>query len=87
MPPMEFLPQSEALTGYKVKVTHRGPFRVTGYTLIVPPGLYDPAGDPVPRFWHEVTADGRLAKLIAASAVRPWVLGLGSWDPECEPHG
>ena len=41
---------------------------------------------PVPRHWHDVMADGRLAKLIAASAVCPWVRGLGSWIPECQPH-
>lgn len=81
---MTYLHQSERITGYKVKTVDREAFRVTGYTLVVQPGK---AEEQVPRFWSEVKADGRLEKLKEASLLRPWVLGLGSWDPECPQHG
>jgi hypothetical protein len=80
---MEYLERSEELTGYRVKIVPREAFRVTGYTLIVAP-----ADDvAVPQFWSAVKADGRLAKLIAASSAPTWVLGLGSWDEACEKKG
>ena len=81
---MEYLERSQELTGYKVKVMHRAAFRVTGYTIIVPP---PPNKRVVPQFWEAVITDGRLEKLAEASSVRPWVLGLGSWDPECPQKG
>ncbi len=80
---MEYLGQSLEITGYPVKIQHRGAFKVTGYTILVP----SRSDAMIPQFWHEVTADGRLDALKRASAVPPWVLGLGSWDPECEKGG
>jgi len=80
---MAYLEESEKLVGYKVKTMHRGPFTVVGYTLIVPADHEE----MIPRFWEEVIADGRLAELRKASGTPPWVLGLGSWDPECEKKG
>ncbi len=32
-------------------------------------------------------ADGSFEALMKASSVPAWALGLGSWDPECEPSG
>lgn len=82
---MEYLEKGEEIVGYRVKMRKRGPFKVTGYTIIVPPG---PSGKTIPReFWNDVAIDGRLEKLTKASSVRPWILGLGSWDPECEKGG
>ena len=82
---MHYIGNSQDVTGYRVKVVRRDAFRVRGYTLIVPPG---PSGEAaIPAFWRDVAADGRLARLIQASSARPWVLGLGSWDPECERKG
>lgn len=80
---MDYIAQAKELTGYRVKVIQRPAFQVTGYTLIVPPGKVE----SIPRFWDEITSDGRLSALKKASSVPTWVLGLGSWDPECEKHG
>ena len=82
---MEYLERSEELTGYRVKIWKRDAFNVTGYTIIVParPG----PGNKIREFWDDIIADGRLGKLTEASSVQPWVLGLGSWDPECEKGG
>ena len=80
---MLFLEKSEEITGYRVRIRKRDAFNVTGYTIIVPPG----PGTLIREFWDDVVADGRLDKLTKASSVRPWVLGLGSWDPECEKNG
>ncbi|MHB0879059.1 MAG: hypothetical protein ACYC5O_23730 [Anaerolineae bacterium] len=80
---MEYIEGSEALVGYKAKVWKREPFIIVGYTLIVPPHNDEMVGP----FWFEVMADGRLDALKAASSVPTWVLGLGSWDPECEKGG
>ncbi|MDH5441899.1 MAG: hypothetical protein OEY31_14960, partial [Candidatus Bathyarchaeota archaeon] len=80
---MQYLEKSEEITGYRVKSWKRDAFRIKGYTIIVPPGR-----PTMPReLWKAVSADGRLDKLIKASSVRPWILGLGSWDPECEKGG
>lgn len=82
---MELLASSKELTGYSIKIWKRDPFVIRGYTLIAPPGH---RGDAlILEFWSQVKSDGRLGKLINASSVRPWVLGLGSWDPECPKHG
>jgi len=80
---MEYLERSEEITGYRVKIMPSEAFKIRGYTLIVP----EHEEHLVPRFWDEVLADGRLEKLLKASSVRPWALGLGSWDPECEKRG
>ncbi len=80
-----YLAGSEEIVGYRVKIWTREAFRVVGFTRLIPAGRKGKG--MVPAFAGEVIADGRLAKLTAASAVRPWVLGLGSWDPECEPNG
>jgi hypothetical protein len=80
---MQYLKDSEAITGYRVKIIHREPFIVVGFTRIYPPD----AGGEVPHFYDELIADGRLDKLRQASAVRPWIMGLGSWDPECPKKG
>jgi len=81
---MEYLERSEEIVGYRVKIMHREAFKIKGYTLIVPPNADDRF---VSRFWDAVSADGRLEKLLKASSIRPWALGLGSWDEECEKHG
>ena len=80
---MIYLDGSEELTGYRVKVMQREAFRVTGYTLIVPPG----ANKMIPMFWDDIISDGRLERLKQVSAVPTWVLGMGSWDEACEKHG
>jgi hypothetical protein len=80
---VEYIENSEAIVGYKVKIWHRPPFAIVGYTLIVPPG----AATAVPEFYTQVTDDGRMAALRAASSVETWMLGLGSWDAECEKRG
>lgn len=81
---MEYIEKSLAACGYRVKLQRRGPFTVVGYTLIVPPR----GGDGlIGTFWEQAAADGRLEALRSASPVRPWVLGLGSWDPACEERG
>ncbi len=74
-----------AIAGYDVRVVRREAFRVAGYTRTVPPGPDDTA--TIVRFCDEVIGDGRLERLKACSPVPPWVLGLGSWDPECPKHG
>jgi len=82
---MEYLEKSEEITGYRVKIWKRNAFNVKGYPIIVPPG---PSYKTMPHeFWNDVVNDGRLEKLTKASSVRPWALGLGSWDPECEKGG
>ena len=83
--PTTYLADSEEITGYKVKIWTGEAFRVVGFTLLVTAGRKFER--MVPDFWSEVVADGRLARLIAASTVQPWVLGLSSWDPECKKHG
>jgi len=82
--PIEHLEGSETIVGYRTKIRRELSFQATGYTLIVPPKAEDPL---IPQFVSEVTADGSLEALVAAAPVRPWILGLGSWDPECEPGG
>jgi len=81
---MSYIERCEEITGYKVRVVRREAFRVVGYTLIVPPRSDKRT---VARFWDDVEAHGRLAALAACSAEPPWVLGLGSWDPECQKGG
>lgn len=80
---MEYTERSEKLIGYRVKIRRRDAFRVTGYSIVVPPGR----STAIPDFWNDVASDGRLDRLTKASSVRPWVLGLGSWDPECQRGG
>jgi hypothetical protein len=81
---MEYPEHSEEISGYKVHVVHRAAFKITGYTLIVPAHADKQL---IPRFWSDVYRDGRVEQLKKASSVPPWVLGLGSWDPQCEKHG
>jgi hypothetical protein len=78
---MAYLEGSEGTTGYRVWSWRREPFVVAGYTAVLPPGGQEKG------FWDGVVSDGRLERLAASSSVQAWVLGLGSWDPECEPHG
>jgi len=80
---MEHIEDSAALVGYRVHIMRRPAFTVRGFTLIVPPRS---PGAPK-QLWDKLAADGSLAQLIAASSVPPWVLGLGSWDPECPRKG
>jgi hypothetical protein len=77
------IPGARERTGYRVGIRTREAFGVVGYTLVVPPG----SGDEIPAFWDAVIEDGRLAALRSCSSTPPWVLGLGSWDPECERGG
>jgi hypothetical protein len=82
--PIECLEGSEAIVGYRTKIRRKPSFQVTGYTLIVPPKA---EGSLIPDFVSEVMADGSLEALQRAAPVRPWILGLGSWDEACEPGG
>jgi hypothetical protein len=82
--PVEYLEESEELVGYKTKIRRRDAFTVTGYTIIVPPKA---DSQMIPRFVSDLMADGSYEALAKASSVPPWMLGLGSWDPECEPGG
>ena len=82
--PVEYLPGSEELVGYRTKIRHKPTFRITGYTRIVPPKA---EGAVIPDFVREVMAAGGLEALAATNPVRPWILGLGSWDEACEPGG
>lgn len=81
---MEEIAGARELVGYQTYAVERAAFRVTGYTLLVPakasPGL-------IPGFWDQCASDGRLERLQACSSVPTPLLGLGSWDPECEPKG
>ena len=80
---MQYLENSEALVGYKVRVEARPAFWIVGYTMIVQPG----EEDAVPRFARELMDDGRLVKLKATAPGPVWELGLGSWDAECPNLG
>jgi predicted transcriptional regulator YdeE len=82
---MEYLASSKEVTGYNVRIWNRPAFVIRGYTLIAVPGRRGDA--QIGEFWNQVKSDGRLEKLQGTSAVPPWVLGLGSWDPECPKHG
>ena len=79
-----YLERSEEITGYRVTIMPKPAFQVTGYTIIVPP---QDDTQMIPRFVDDVMADGRLEALKKASAVGPWILGLGSWDEQCQPSG
>ena len=81
---MKYVQDSERLTGYKVRAFRKKAFTVIGYTLLVPPKS---ASSLIPQYWRDITADGRLEQLKAAAPDLSWVLGLGSWDPECEKEG
>ncbi len=78
---MQYIERAEEITGYRVRIWTRPAFTVVGYTAVVGK---DTSAEQLVR---DVTADGRLEGLIKASAVAPWVLGLGSWDPECQGKG
>jgi predicted transcriptional regulator YdeE len=80
---MEVLENAEAIVGYRVKMMQKPAFQVVGFTFIIPPAQEA----VIPKLWDEVEADGRLVDLIKASPIPTWVLGMGSWDPECEKHG
>jgi hypothetical protein len=80
---VKYLEHCEEITGYKIYTVQRAAFKVSGYTLLVPPR----SDDMIPQYWRQVATDGRLELLKTASSTRPWILGLGSWDPECEKHG
>jgi predicted transcriptional regulator YdeE len=69
--------------GYDVSIFQKPAFQVAGYTIVIPPG----EEHTIPAFWEAVEADGRLETLKKASGSPTWVLGLGSWDPECEKNG
>ena len=75
---MKYLENSEEITGFRVKIWEREAFKITGYTFIIPE-VVDSSVDPIKKCWDEIEVD----LLINASSVRPWVLGLGSWDEEC----
>jgi hypothetical protein len=78
---MQYIENAEEITGYKVRIWSRSAFSVVGYTTMVGKEA------SVEQFSKDVSADGRLDGLIRSSKVAPWVLGLGSWDPECEGKG
>ena len=81
---MQYIDQSEVLTGYRAGVFHKAAFQVVGFTLIVPPKS---SSNMVPNFYDQVIADGRMEKLKKASSIPTWMLGLSSWDEECEKKG
>jgi predicted transcriptional regulator YdeE len=80
---INYLSESEELTGYKVSVMRREGFTLVGYTLIVQPD----DEKAIPAFWREVTTDDRLERLLQCSLSPTWCLGLSSWDPECPKRG
>jgi predicted transcriptional regulator YdeE len=80
---INYLSESEELTGYRVKVMRREGFTLVGYTLIVQP---DDA-EAIPAFWHEVTTDGRQKRLLQCSSAPTWCLGLSSSEPKSPKHG
>lgn len=82
---MTYIPDSANLVGYRVRVERRDAFRIYGFPLIAPAGAEGEAA--IDALWRDVAADGRLERLVRASSVRPWILGLASWDPECERNG
>jgi predicted transcriptional regulator YdeE len=82
--PVECLEGSEELVGYRTKIWRKDAFQITGYTLIIPANA---DRQTIPQFVSELMADGSIEELTKASSVPPWGLGLGSWDPECEPGG
>jgi len=79
-----YLERSEKITGYRVKINRKPAFQVIGYTIIIPPKTET---QMIPRFVEELMADGRLDTLKKTSPVPVWILGLGSWDEECQPGG
>jgi hypothetical protein len=82
---MEYIEGSKGTTGYDVSVTRRDSFHIRGYTLVAPPGKRGEV--EIARLWDQLISEGKLAKLVSASATPPNVLGLGSWDPECPKGG
>ena len=82
---MGYIEGSKAAIGYDVSVTRRDCFRIRGYTLVAPPGKRGEI--EIARLWDRLMSDGKLAKLVSASATPTNVLGLGSWDPECPKGG
>jgi predicted transcriptional regulator YdeE len=82
--PVSFLERSEEITGYRVKILPKSAFQISGYTLIIPPKNET---QMIPQFVEELIADGRLETLKRASSIPAWILGLGSWDEECQPGG
>ncbi len=79
-----FLDRGEEITGYRVKVMRKPAFRVTGYTVVIPPNDWTRM---IPEFVGQIMTDGRLDSLKRASTVPTWILGLGSWDDQCQPDG
>ena len=69
---MEYLEQSENSIGYRVRIMQRKAFKITGYSIIVPP---PPNDRSVPQFWDDIGADGRLEEL--KSLISP-ALGSGT---------
>jgi hypothetical protein len=80
---MYHIENSQAITGYTVKMLSRAAFNVVGFTRLIPPHQ----DQLVDQFWEELRSDGRLEKLRKASNTQPWLLGMGTWDPECAPKG
>lgn len=83
---MQYIENAEEITGYRTRIWTRAAFAVVGYTAIVGE-VVSGKEVSVERFSRDVRADGRLDGLIRSSKVAPWVLGLGSWDGECEGRG
>jgi transcriptional regulator with XRE-family HTH domain len=75
---------SEDTVGYRVKIMHKPAFQIVGFTRIIPP--HDES-NLVGKFVSEVISTGKIDLLRSSSSNPPWILGLGSWDEECEPGG
>ncbi len=81
---MYYLTQSKEKVGYKVRVWHRPAFNVVGFTHRVPANATESF---VPEIWKSLKNDGRLQLLSHCTPIRPWILGLASWDSTCEENG
>ena len=79
-----YLERSRGITGYRVGIMRKPAFRVIGYSKVIPPNSET---EMVPRVVGELTADGSLDVLRKATSATSWILGLGSWDEECQPGG
>lgn len=77
------IPDSLQRVGYEVHVTTRPAFDVVGYTQVLAGG----EERRIPGFWSTLKSDGRLDALKRLAGNKGWLLGLGSWDPDCPQGG
>lgn len=81
---MSYIEDSMTKVGYKVRVIEKEDIVVMGYTHVFPKEPEE--NDTEPNFIELLKKDGRFDKLFRIKGNNP-MMGLGSWDPECEPGG